>query len=86
MYSQRKSPPFSLKSGFKKQHRDSFTLSIEKNIDTSKTKNNDEKLKDIEFEYDQKRNLFYPKDKSPNVFMKKLQLRMKIYYEKCMEN
>ena len=86
MYSLRKSPSLRLKVHLKKHTHQSFTLSIEDNEDTYKTKNDDAELKRIEFEYDQKRSLFYPKDKSPNIFMKKLQFRMKTYYEKCMEN
>jgi len=32
-------------------------------------------------EYSLKRNNFNPKDKSPNKFVKKLQLRMRMYYD-----
>ena len=38
-------------------------------------------VKKIINEYKLKRNSFYPKDNSPNVFMKKLEYRMKHYYE-----
>ena len=38
-------------------------------------------LKDICKEYSLKRNNFNPTDKSPNNFMKKLEIRMKLYYE-----
>ena len=41
----------------------------QKNIDT------------IYQEYSLKRNNFNPTDKSPNKFVKKLQIRMKMYYE-----
>tara|TARA_A100001015_G_C14781661_1_gene629425 strand:- start:231 stop:446 length:216 start_codon:yes stop_codon:yes gene_type:complete len=38
-------------------------------------------LKDICKEYSLKRNNFNPTDKSPNDFTKKLEIRMKMYYE-----
>jgi len=38
-------------------------------------------LKDICKEYSLKRNNFNPTDKSPNNFTKKLEIRMKLYYE-----
>ena len=38
-------------------------------------------LKDICKEYSLKRNNFNPTDKSPNNFVKKLEIRMKMYYE-----
>ena len=40
-----------------------------------------ELLKDICKEYSLKRNNFNPTDKSPNNFTKKLEIRMKLYYE-----
>ena len=40
-----------------------------------------ELLKDICKEYSLKRNNFNPIDKSPNDFTKKLEIRMKLYYE-----
>lgn len=40
-----------------------------------------ELLKDICKEYSLKRNNFNPTDKSPNNFTKKLEIRMKMYYE-----
>jgi hypothetical protein len=38
-------------------------------------------VKDICNEYSLKRNNFNPADKSPNNFVKKLEIRMKLYYE-----
>ena len=38
-------------------------------------------VKDICKEYSLKRNNFNPTDKSPNNFVKKLEIRMKMYYE-----
>ena len=38
-------------------------------------------LKTIQKEYELKRNSFYPCGNSPNLFMSKLELRLKIYYK-----
>ena len=38
-------------------------------------------LKTIQKEYELKRNSFYPCGNSPNLFMGKLELRLKIYYK-----
>lgn len=38
-------------------------------------------LKDICNEYSLKRNNFNPADKSPNNFVKKLEIRMRLYYD-----
>jgi hypothetical protein len=42
---------------------------------------NQKNIDKIYQEYSLKRNNFNPKDKSPNKFVKKLQIRMKMYYE-----
>lgn len=50
----------------------------------SKTKDNINNRKNIDkiyHEYSLKRNNFNPTDKSPNKFVSKLQIRMKMYYE-----
>lgn len=50
----------------------------------SKTKDNINNKKNIDkiyHEYSLKRNNFNPTDKSPNKFVSKLQIRMKMYYE-----
>ena len=55
---------------FSKKKEKKMKLSInQKNIDK------------IYQEYSLKRNNFNPTDKSPNKFVKKLQIRMKMYYE-----
>ena len=56
-----------------------LTPSYEKDSkkNSKKTKKN---YKNIINEYKMKMNSFYPKDNSPNIFMNKLQLRMKQYY------
>ena len=41
----------------------------------------DARFKEICNEYSLKRNNFNPTDKSPNNFTKKLEIRMKLYYE-----
>ena len=41
-------------------------------------------LRDIFNEYDLKRNQHFPNEKSPNLFMTKLNLRLKIYYNNCI--
>ena len=46
-----------------------------------KTKeHNNKKTKEIILEYRLKMNSFFPKKKSPNFFVKKLEFRMKQYY------
>ena len=55
-----------------------------KSFRKAKTNENSKKkdfLKDICKEYSLKRNNFNPTDKSPNDFTKKLEIRMKMYYE-----
>ena len=42
---------------------------------------NQKNIEKIYQEYSLKRNNFNPTDKSPNKFVKKLQIRMKMYYE-----
>ena len=42
---------------------------------------NQKNIDKIYQEYSLKRNNFNPTDKSPNKFVKKLQIRMKMYYE-----
>lgn len=60
------------------------------NITVPFSKNKEKKMKlninqknidKIYQEYSLKRNNFNPTDKSPNKFVKKLQIRMKMYYE-----
>lgn len=41
-------------------------------------------LIDIFNEYDLKRNQHFPDEKSPNLFMTKLNLRLRIYYNNCI--
>lgn len=53
----------------KSKRRDYLSENEQKNIDK------------IYQEYSLKRNNFNPKDKSPNKFVKKLQLRMRMYYD-----
>ena len=53
----------------KTKRRDYLSENEQKNIDK------------IYQEYSLKRNNFNPKDKSPNKFVKKLQLRMRMYYD-----
>ena len=56
----------------------------DKSFRKAKTNENSKKnelLKDICKEYSLKRNNFNPTDKSPNNFTKKLEIRMKLYYE-----
>ena len=48
---------------------------------TNENSKKNELLKDICKEYSLKRNNFNPTDKSPNNFTKKLEIRMKLYYE-----
>lgn len=43
--------------------------------------NQKKNIDNIYQEYSLKRNNFNPTDKSPNKFVKKLQIRMKMYYE-----
>ena len=58
------------------------TSSFSKTKIKTKTNKNDQKNIDkIYHEYSLKRNNFNPKDKSPNKFVKKLQLRMRMYYD-----
>ena len=45
------------------------------------SENEQKNIDKIYQEYSLKRNNFNPKDKSPNKFVKKLQLRMRMYYE-----
>ena len=55
-----------------------------KSFRKAKTNENSQKnelLKDICKEYCLKRNNFNPTDKSPNDFTKKLEIRMKMYYQ-----
>ena len=53
----------------KRKQRDYLSDNEQKNFDK------------IYQEYSLKRNNFNPKDKSPNKFVKKLQLRMRLYYD-----
>lgn len=43
------------------------------------------RLEEICKEYDLKRNQHFPNEKSPNLFMTKLNMRLKIYYTNCMK-
>tara|TARA_X000000368_G_C22795432_1_gene607815 strand:- start:354 stop:548 length:195 start_codon:yes stop_codon:yes gene_type:complete len=45
------------------------------------SENEQKNIDKIYQEYSLKRNNFNPKDKSPNKFVKKLQLRMRMYYD-----
>ena len=59
------------------------SISFSNSYDNLKTKFNKQKknaLKEIFNEYSLKRNNFNPTDHSPNKFVDKLQLRMKLYY------
>jgi len=49
-------------------------------------KNNNDILENIFDEYSLKRNRFNPKKPSPNMFNKKLQHRMKVYYNSLYSN
>lgn len=47
----------------------------------NKSQGRDKILNDIRREYCLKRNTFYPTGPSPNIFIDKLELRMKVYYK-----
>jgi hypothetical protein len=49
---------------------------------TLKKRNNTDLLDNIINEYCLKRNSFHPKNPSPNIFIGKLEIRMKKYYNK----
>ncbi len=61
------------------QHKKCFRNSHVTNLNIGIQKKNF--VKDICQEYCLKRNNFNPADKSPNNFVKKLEIRMKMYYE-----
>jgi hypothetical protein len=59
---------------------DSYRISPSINVVHKKQKNNSRLLDDIQSEYCLKRNNFDPAGPSPNMFINKLELRMKAYY------
>ncbi len=59
---------------------DSYGISPSINVVRKKTRNASNILDDIQSEYCLKRNNFYPAGPSPNMFINKLELRMKAYY------
>jgi hypothetical protein len=61
-------------------------ISFSNSYDITKSKFNKQKknvMKEIFNEYSLKRNNFNPTSTSPNKFVTKLQLRMKLYYNEC---
>ena len=61
----------------------SYTKDV--NAKNTKTSSNT-LLATIQKEYELKRNSFYPSSISPNLFMGKLELRLKIYYRNLYKN
>ena len=59
---------------------DSYGISPSINVVRKKARNASNILDDIQSEYCLKRNNFYPAGPSPNMFINKLELRMKAYY------
>ena len=59
---------------------DSHRISPSINVVRKKHTHNSKILDDIQSEYCLKRNNFYPAGPSPNMFINKLELRMKAYY------
>ena len=59
---------------------DSYGIAPSINVVRKKHKRNSKILDDIQSEYCLKRNNFDPAGPSPNIFINKLELRMKAYY------
>lgn len=59
---------------------DSYRISPSINVVRKKCTRNAKIIDDIQSEYCLKRNNFYPAGPSPNLFINKLELRMKAYY------
>ena len=59
---------------------DSYRIAPSINVVSKKRKRNVKILDDIQSEYCLKRNNFDPDGPSPNLFINKLELRMKAYY------
>ena len=59
---------------------DSYRIAPSINVVSKKRKRNVKILDDIQSEYCLKRNNFDPAGPSPNIFISKLELRMKAYY------
>ncbi len=58
-----------------------------KDVNTKNTKSlSNTLLTAIQKEYELKRNTFHPSSISPNLFMGKLELRLKIYYRNLYKN